>query len=195
MKKNFQTSLSLRKMILITLLLAINFSVTITINPYKVLHLPSYCTFKQIKERYKEYAKKYHPDRHRSSKDYESIQKKFREINEAYEMLKTQRKTKDEDEDDNHIITLLIESVFIVVGIIIYSIIQSYILAALIWVVEAITSILVVIISVFHICDRFLGHYFDEEEIKIGFVLIVSVVILILKKFYFGKKKVESKEN
>ena len=52
---------------------------------YKVLELDTNATLKQIKDRYRELALKWHPDRNKTGK--EQATKKFTKINEAYEKI------------------------------------------------------------------------------------------------------------
>lgn len=61
-------------------------------NPYKVLELPQNASFDEVKKRYKELVRKYHPDilmgRGESEMVIEQSTRKLQEINEAYEMIK-----------------------------------------------------------------------------------------------------------
>ena len=52
---------------------------------YKVLELDTNATFEQVKDRYRELALKWHPDRNKTGK--EQAAKKFTKINEAYEKI------------------------------------------------------------------------------------------------------------
>ena len=52
---------------------------------YKVLELDTNATLEQIKDRYRELALKWHPDRNKTGK--EQAAKKFTKINEAYEKI------------------------------------------------------------------------------------------------------------
>ena len=52
---------------------------------YKVLELDTNATLKQIKDRYRELALKWHPDRNKTGK--EQATKKFTKINDAYEKI------------------------------------------------------------------------------------------------------------
>ena len=59
---------------------------------YTVLGLTENASQDEIKKSYKSLAKKYHPDIHhgKSEKEIEENEKKFREVTEAYEKLKTE---------------------------------------------------------------------------------------------------------
>ncbi|MDR0625010.1 MAG: molecular chaperone DnaJ [Holosporales bacterium] len=56
---------------------------------YSALGLPKTATEQEIKKAYRKLAMEFHPDRHHGDKDAE---KKFKEINEAYEVLKDPQK-------------------------------------------------------------------------------------------------------
>ena len=56
-------------------------------DPYKVLGVPANATEAQIKEAYRELAKKYHPDKYVNNPLADLAAEKMREINEAYDTL------------------------------------------------------------------------------------------------------------
>ncbi len=60
-------------------------------DPYKVLGVPQNATEAQIKEAYRELAKKYHPDKYVNNPLADLAAEKMREINEAYDMLTKNR--------------------------------------------------------------------------------------------------------
>ena len=61
-------------------------------NPYEVLGLSEQASFDEVKKRYRELVKKYHPDilmgRGESEEMIEKSTRKLQEINEAYETIK-----------------------------------------------------------------------------------------------------------
>lgn len=61
---------------------------------YSVLGLERSASASDIKKAYRELSKKWHPDKHKGDKDAES---KFKEINEAYEILGNEQKRKQYD--------------------------------------------------------------------------------------------------
>jgi len=65
-----------------------------TSNPYYDLGLGAWSTFKDVKTRYRELIKKYHPDK--SGKD---TQEKFMKIQKAFEKIKKERKINNDDDD------------------------------------------------------------------------------------------------
>ena len=180
---------------ILSLFLLLNFlSFTNSLNPYKVLNLPSYSTWKQIKDRYKEYAKKYHPDKHKSDPNYEQYKVKFRDISEAYEILKEKRKVNDNTEDDSHFESLIIETVALVLGIILYSKLQILFFKFITWVLESISTLVVILVCCFHISDRFFDHHFEDDNYKIGFCLIFSVILVIIKRLLFSSSSPKANE-
>jgi molecular chaperone DnaJ len=61
---------------------------------YAVLGVPKTATKEEIKKKFRELAKKYHPD---LNKDDKSAAKKFQEVSEAYEVLESDEKRKNYD--------------------------------------------------------------------------------------------------
>ncbi len=61
-------------------------------DPYKVLGVSPSATDEQIKEAYRNLAKKYHPDQYADSPLKELADEKMKEINEAYDTVVNQRK-------------------------------------------------------------------------------------------------------
>jgi molecular chaperone DnaJ len=59
---------------------------------YSVLGISKSATESEIKKAYRKLAMEYHPDRHQNCKDAKEAEKKFKEINEAYEVLKDSQK-------------------------------------------------------------------------------------------------------
>jgi len=64
------------------------------IDPYKILNIPSTASQKRIKSAYKEFAKKYHPDKNKGDS---TNAEKFAQISAAYELLKNPKRKKDYD--------------------------------------------------------------------------------------------------
>ena len=62
-------------------------------DPYKVLGVPPNATEAQIKEAYRELAKKYHPDKYVNNPLADLAAEKMREINEAYDYLTKNKNT------------------------------------------------------------------------------------------------------
>lgn len=61
-------------------------------DPYKVLGVSHSATDEQIKEAYRNLAKKYHPDQYADSPLKDLADEKMKEINEAYDTITAQRK-------------------------------------------------------------------------------------------------------
>lgn len=68
---------------------------------YKILGVMREATKEEIKKKYREYAKKYHPDKFSQASDEEKkkAEKIFREINEAYSILSDDEKRKEYDKE------------------------------------------------------------------------------------------------
>ena len=63
-------------------------------NYYEILGVSPSASFDEIKKAYRELAKKYHPDKNKNDKDAEE---KFKQINEAYDVLSDEKKRKEYD--------------------------------------------------------------------------------------------------
>ena len=60
--------------------------------PYQVLGIPSTATDEEVKKAYRNLARKYHPDNYHDNPLEDLAQERMKEINEAYETIRTQRK-------------------------------------------------------------------------------------------------------
>lgn len=56
-------------------------------NPYEVLGVTPNATQDEIKKKYRELVKKYHPDKYRTTDKAKFYEEKIKEINEAYDLL------------------------------------------------------------------------------------------------------------
>lgn len=63
-------------------------------DPYKVLGVSPSATDEEVKDAYRNLAKKYHPDQYAGSPLAELADEKMKEINEAYDTIVSQRKNK-----------------------------------------------------------------------------------------------------
>ena len=63
-------------------------------NAYKILEIPKTATVDEIKKAYRKMAKKYHPDRvaHLGEEHQKGAEEKFRQVQEAYEILQKERR-------------------------------------------------------------------------------------------------------
>ena len=60
-------------------------------NPYEVLGVDSNATDDEIKKAYKQLSKKYHPDANMNNPDKEAYEEKFKEVQQAYDIIMKQR--------------------------------------------------------------------------------------------------------
>ena len=61
-------------------------------DPYQVLGIPSTATDEEVKKAYRDLARKYHPDNYHDNPLADLAQERMKEINEAYETIRNQRK-------------------------------------------------------------------------------------------------------
>lgn len=71
-------------------------------NPYQVLGVAETATDAEIKNAYRELAKKYHPDNYADSPLADLAQEKMKEINEAYDMICDMRKNPGSSKQSNY---------------------------------------------------------------------------------------------
>ena len=63
-------------------------------DPYQVLGVPSTATDEEVKKAYRDLARKYHPDNYHDNPLADLAQERMKEINEAYDMIMSQRSNK-----------------------------------------------------------------------------------------------------
>ena len=63
-------------------------------DPYQVLGIPSTATDEEVKKAYRNLARKYHPDNYHDNPLEDLAQERMKEINEAYETIRNQRKAR-----------------------------------------------------------------------------------------------------
>lgn len=157
-------------------------------NPYRLLRIPPWSNMSQIRQRYKELIKSHHPDKTKSRNTNEI----FLEIQQAYERIKSKRKSneKDEREEYDESESEEINSLFDAVSDSLKIIISCGIFLSLIYFVSwvcykfyaMIYGPMFSLITSFVICDRVFPHYFINLENQILFSIVLGVFI------FFGKK-------
>lgn len=69
-------------------------------DPYKVLGIDRTATDEEVKKAYRELARKYHPDNYVNTPLADLAEEKMKEINEAYETIRKQRKASEQAQCD-----------------------------------------------------------------------------------------------
>jgi hypothetical protein len=163
-------------------------------NPYRILNVPAYATFKEIKSSYRKLSLLHHPDKHRNDKNADEIKRKMIEINEAYDTIKEKRSLNDADEDDNYLLSLIVESFFIIIAIIIYYKLQLIVFKFLVWILEVSSYFIIWTFTIFHLTDRFFSHHFEDESNQYIVCFILSVIVSVFFSWLYPKKKTSPKE-
>lgn len=162
-----------------------------TLNPYRVLEVPAYASFKEIKDSYRRLARLYHPDKIKNNGDQVYTREKMQEISEAYRILKEKRNMDDDDDDDNHFSKLILQSIMMIAGIIVFNFIQLNLLKLIVFLVEHGSSLIILFISADHILERYLDHWFESEEYRYLTSLVFTIIIVIAYKL----KKMNNRTN
>ena len=176
-------------------------------NPYRVLRLPPWSTMEDIKKKYNELVKKYHPDK---NKENPGNKAKFIRIQKAYERLKKQRKLEKLEKENNpnfeyeeeifedspflNALYDVIQTISIFVlfwGFLYYLFTWSYRFLSLIW------SPVLYMMVVFLFIDRLFPHYFKNSSHQYTFSFLIGVLIIFRKKILnlFGKNDVTDKKS
>jgi hypothetical protein len=163
-------------------------------NPYRVLNVPAYATFKEIKSSYRKLSLLHHPDKHRNDKNADEIKRKMIEINEAYETIKEKRSVKDSDEDDNYLQSLIVESIIIIIAIILYYQLQLLVFRMIVWILDVCSYFIIWTITIFHITDRFFSHHFEDENNQYLVSFILSIIVTVLFSWLNSDEKTSPKE-
>jgi curved DNA-binding protein CbpA len=165
-------------------------------NPYRELSIAPWSSMKEVKQKYKELVKKYHPDKSQKK----SHKEKFIDIQKAYEKIKSLRSV-DEDEDDEvnerfwdavkdssaYVIVLFIVLFMNHIAITICNKIYSVIWKPIFYVCA--TAIIV---------SKMFPHYFKSLEKQIIFSMVFGLflnwfkrILASLRKFLTSKTKDE----
>lgn len=179
-------------------------------NPYRELRLPPWSTMSQIKKRYNELVKIYHPDKTKSRNSSE----KFRAIQEAYERIKDRRKAAEreeanDDSDNLNFESEEINSFFDAVADVVKILLTIGVFLSLVqflsWICYKFYAMLYPpffsLVCSFVICDRLFPHFFKSPENQILYSIVFGIVIYfsknILSKFFakfLTRKVVPSKD-
>ena len=152
-------------------------------NPYRVLRIPPWSSFSDIKKRYMELVKKYHPDK---NKDNDSETKdKFMNVQKAYETLKKNRKTTNEEDDAEDPFfqaifdTIQYSGIFIFGGALTYFVFWiSFKIFEKLWVMMIYIGIPLIII------DKLFPHYFRTMNAQYTTSFSISFFFYFRKQIY-----------
>lgn len=151
-------------------------------SPYYELGISPWSTFEEIKARYKELIKKYHPDKSGSDSS-----DKFMRIQKAYEKIKNKRKIKNEEDFEesrlNNILSLSIDGLFNII-----------ILTLVLYVFKFFTNLFAGFINYIWIkcieyyCSQWIINTFFSHLIKDYNHMIVYTIIITLALDYIKSK-------
>lgn len=165
-----------------------------TSNPYYDLGIGAWSTFKDVKTRYRELIKKYHPDK--SGKD---TQAKFMKIQKAFEKIKKQRKI-DNDEDDYEegketiIIKIISDGSYKIASMFIALFIFKTFMQYCFRFLEFIWFKIVLYYLSYWIIDTFLSHLIrNYSHIQVYSILLTLLINYIFNRFIFNRKAPEAK--
>ena len=151
-------------------------------NPYRTLNIPPWTSMKKIKKRYNELVKKYHPDRSETGNREE-----FEIIQQAFEMIKKERKEKEENENLSlsDVIKITISKILnieIIFGLVYTASYLVYKFQKLIYV-----QLFYMVIS-FTIIDNLFAHFFSGTLIKYIICLAIGWFLYTRHNKYFQEK-------
>ena len=158
-------------------------------NPYRLFRISPWSSMSQIRQRYIELIKSHHPDKtkNRIAND------KFLEIQQAYERIKTIRKSNEKDEIENYedrdseVENGLFDAVSDSLKIILSCGFFLSLIYFVSWICYKFYAMiygpLFSLITSFVICDRVFPHYFKNLENQIMYSIVFGVLIFVIKKF------------
>lgn len=160
------------------------FSDELSSNPYYDLGISPWSTFDEIKAKYKELIKKYHPDK--SGKD---TQERFMKIQKAFEKIKNRRKIKNEDDFEesrlNNIMTMIIDGLY-----------KLIILVVVLWCFKFFSELFstflkfiwfkcILYYASHWIIDTFFSHLIKEQTHVLVYSVILMLFLIYLKNKIF----------
>ena len=161
----------------------------ILINPYRVLGLPPWSSMKEIKMKYRNLIKKYHPDKTKGK-----TKKEFELIQTAYEKIKQERNNQNEEEESINFKSMIKKTIK---EIIIVEIIFNVIYYISYWTYSIQKMLIQPLIYIVFCCcviNNFFTHYFNDDgsEYYTAFLIGISLFILVkLFSCFRSKKKQE----
>jgi curved DNA-binding protein CbpA len=130
-------------------------------NPYKVLKMPPWSNYTQLKAKYSKLVKELHPDKNKNKEDYDP--ENFRKVQDAWERIKKERSPDDKEEESDIVfwnmfaitITYLVSGAAIMIMVYIFLYISFHFYSKS-W------KLLFVVISSFIVCEKIIPHWFDS---------------------------------
>jgi curved DNA-binding protein CbpA len=175
-------------------------------NPYRELRIPPWSSMSQIKQRYKELVKAYHPDKTKTRNSHD----KFLAIQQAYEKIKNRRKSSerednayDYDDFESEEVNSFFDAVSDTLKIITACGISMSGVYFISWICYKFYALiytpLFTMITSFVICDRLFPHFFKNFENQTFYSFVFGILLIFsqrILKFLFqriyGKKVVDS---
>ena len=170
-------------------------------SPYRVLGVSKYHSMSHIKHKYKELAKKYHPDKNKGKSEAESleIRKKFYAIQAAYESIKEEKgagfKSANSDEQDIHeegfdFFNSIISSLVNILLILSVLYATFYSVAFIYRLFEYVFNFIFYICVVHAFLDLFLSDYFDSQDSQNASTFLITLTVLGFLRFYKRNEQV-----
>ncbi len=148
-------------------------------NPYRVFGLPPWTSMKNIKKKYNELVRKYHPD-----KSHTDTRELFERLQKSYDVIKKTRKENEENEEEVSLSTVItgtiksilnVELLFLGVYVIIYGIYKFEMLIAV--------PLFYLILS-FTLIDNLIPHWFKKDIYEHITCLVVGFGLYMIHKKY-----------
>lgn len=172
--------------VIVLLIVSISIENTQQSNPYKVLDVKAYDSFKTIKEKFEQIKYQY-----KSNKDKHGAKEKFLKAREAFDTIKKKRGLTDKDNDDNVVIKLVAEVVGYILLLYIVTRLQLLWMSGLAFAIMFLSYFSIWSYIFFLVCDMFFDEYFDDDGyIKILVCIFFPSVFLGMIEGLFGKKVV-----
>jgi hypothetical protein len=166
--------------IALTLVLCLGYTQTLSTefddyleNPYRVFRLPPWSSMEEIKKKYNELVRKYHPDKNKYSGD------KFIKIQKAYERLKEVRKIeKDEFEDIEDPFYSAVQETLQLTAVIALAFSMIYLFFWIGFKVYSFIWLFMLYMSItFIFVDKLIPHYFKDQTSQYTSSFLIGLIL------------------